>query len=241
MKKEFLRAAQQLSEEVDAIDFKDLGIMVYNPLSYAWKQNKEYIEKYLTESMRYVFLGMNPGPFGMAQTGVPFGDVVMVRDWLGISGKVGSPLVTHPKRPIQGFDCMKREVSGSRLWGWAKDRYRNPEHFFKNSFVWNYCPLVFMEESGANKTPDKLPPEYREKLFEPCNAALRALVTYSNATHVIGVGKFARKRAEVSVGDLVTVDDILHPSPASPKANKNWSGEIENQLSGMGFVLPSQD
>ena len=33
---------------------------------------------------RVVFLGMNPGPFGMAQVGVPFGEVAAVRDWLRI-------------------------------------------------------------------------------------------------------------------------------------------------------------
>lgn len=237
MKKDFINAARKLANDVDSIDFRDLGITVYNPLKYAWQQNQNYIDKYLNDSMRYVFLGMNPGPFGMAQTGVPFGDVVLVRDWLEISGKVGAPAITHPKRPIQGFDCSKREVSGSRLWGWAKNRYGMPSNFFRDYFVWNYCPLVFMEESGANKTPDKLPPEYRERLFKYCDEALLSLVKCSKATHVIGVGKFARKRAEICLGSLVNIGDILHPSPASPKANKNWANEIEAQLGNMGCLI----
>ena len=172
----------------------------------------------------------------MAQTGVPFGDVVMVKEWLGISGKVKKPSFEHPKRPILGFECSKREVSGSRLWGWAKDKFKSPNYFFKDFFVWNYCPLVFMEEGGANKTPDKLSPEYRDKIFKHCDNTLRSLVEISGAEKVIGVGKFARKRAEISVGDLVEIGDILHPSPASPKANKNWAGEIETQFREMGCL-----
>src|SRR5688572_32536315 len=95
---------------------------------------------------------MNPGPFGMAQTGVPFGDVAMVRDWLGIVAAVAKPRDEHPKRPVLGFECQRSEVSGARLWGWARARFGTPQRFFERFFVANYCPLAFMESSGANRT-----------------------------------------------------------------------------------------
>jgi single-strand selective monofunctional uracil DNA glycosylase len=235
-KKDFITASKILSDKVDSLKFNDASLTIYNPLAYASNINEIYINKYLNKDIDGIFLGMNPGPFGMAQTGVPFGDIEMVRDWLDISGKVSKPKFEHLKRPITGFDCKKREISGSRLWGWAKSRYLDPKVFFKKYFVWNYCPLVFMEKSGANKTPDKLLPNDRKILFEFCDETLRELVKLTSTKSVIGVGKFARKRAEVALGDQVEISDILHPSPASPKANKNWVGEIEKQLTDFGIL-----
>jgi single-strand selective monofunctional uracil DNA glycosylase len=235
-KADFINVSQDLSEKVSRLKFSDKKLTIYNPLSYAGSINEIYIEKYLNKNIDAIFLGMNPGPFGMSQTGVPFGDIEMVRDWLEIEGPVVKLGFQHPKRPITGFNCQKREVSGSRLWGWAKNRFVDPDVFFKKFFVWNYCPLVFMEESGANRTPDKLSPEDRDKLFKICDEALQHLVEISAAKSVIGVGKFARKRAETAVGETIKVSDILHPSPASPKANKNWVGEIELQLTEFGVL-----
>ena len=166
---------------------------VYNPLEYARRAHNAYIRSYGDELKRVVFLGMNPGPFGMAQTGVPFGDIAYVRDWLGIDEPVGHPAIEHPKRPVQGFDCPRSEVSGSRLWGAIAEHYGRPERFFKSRFIANYCPLVFIESSGRNRTPDKLPASERGPLFSSCDAYLRRLVEIFEAEWVIGIGAFAEQ------------------------------------------------
>jgi single-strand selective monofunctional uracil DNA glycosylase len=181
---------------------------------------------------------MNPGPFGMAQTGVPFGDVRMVRDWLRIEGDVRRASNEHPKRPVLGFACTRSEVSGSRLWGWAKERFKTPEAFFENHFVANYCPLVFMEQSGRNLTPDKLPASERISLFAACDEALRRIVKTLNPGFVIGVGAFAQERARQSLPDFNgVIGAILHPSPASPKANRGWAKLAEGELAELGIPL----
>jgi single-strand selective monofunctional uracil DNA glycosylase len=177
----------------------------------------------------------------MVQTGVPFGDVAMVRDWLGISGKVERPDPEHPRRPVLGFDCTRTEVSGTRLWGWAKQRFETPERFFADFFVVNYCPLAFVEESGKNRTPDRLPPEEREPLIQACDAALREIVALLAPEQVIGVGGFAERRArEVLGASRLKITGILHPSPASPLANQDWAGSIEVQLREAGVELPAR-
>ncbi|HKJ89152.1 MAG TPA: single-stranded DNA-binding protein, partial [Gammaproteobacteria bacterium] len=135
---------------------------VYNPLDYARNPHRRYLERYGRGRREVLLVGMNPGPYGMVQTGVPFGDVGMVRDWMGIEGEVGHPRREHPKRPVEGFGCTRGEASGRRLWGWARDRFGAAEAFFERFYVANYCPLAFFEESGANRTPDKLPREDRE-------------------------------------------------------------------------------
>lgn len=211
---------------------------VYNPLEYAKAPFGQYLERYGAGPKEVVLLGMNPGPFGMAQTGVPFGEVALVRDWLGICAPVGRPANEHPKRPIQGFDCPRSEVSGARLWGWARDISGTPERFFERFFVANYCPLVFMEEGGANRTPDKLPAAEREALFAACDRAVRGLVEELQPKFVIGVGAFAESRAKAALEGMdLTIGRILHPSPASPAANRGWAEAVGRELEELGIRL----
>ncbi|HEX2733996.1 MAG TPA: uracil-DNA glycosylase family protein [Polyangiaceae bacterium] len=236
--KSLRKISRALSDRVDELKFGAPITHVYNPLDYARAPHEKYLERYGQGPKEILLLGMNPGPFGMAQTGVPFGDVPMVREWLGITGVVGKPEPEHPARPIQGFDCTRSEVSGSRLWGWAKARFATPEKFFERFFVVNYCPLVFMESGGKNFTPDKLPAREREPLLAACDEALVAIVRSLQPKLVIGVGAFAERCAERALGDLdVRVGTILHPSPASPIANRGWASHAEGQLRALGVAL----
>lgn len=231
--------SRALARQVDRLRFSGPVAHVYNPLDYARGPHEQYLERWGTPPKEIVLLGMNPGPFGMAQTGVPFGDVTMVRDWLRIDGTVDCRSPQHPKRPIAGFDCKRSEVSGSRLWGWARDRFETPERFFSRFFVANYCPLVFMEESGRNVTPDKLNAAEREPLLAACDEALRRVVAELRPRWVIGVGGFAHKQAQRALaGSDIRIGTILHPSPASPAANRGWAQVAEKQLAELGITVP---
>ncbi len=228
---ELIRIARRLSKQVSNLAFADPVHTVYNPLDYARIPHEDYLKRYGSGRKEVVFVGMNPGPFGMAQTGVPFGDVQLVRDWLGIHGKVKAPRVEHPKRPVRGFDCTRSEVSGSRLWGWAKQKFSTPERFFARFFVLNYCPLCFMDEGGRNLTPDKLPAIEKRALFEICDRALAETIDELAPDLCVGVGAFAKQRLESALHSRsVKTGTILHPSPASPKANRGWAGHAEQQL-----------
>jgi len=230
--------SRQLSKKVSKLTFLPPVACVYNPLAYARAPHEAYLERYGNGRGGVVLLGMNPGPFGMVQTGVPFGEVAMVRDWLGLEGRVGVPEQQHEKRPVLGFACKRSEVSGARLWGWARQRFETPERFFERFFVINYCPLVFMEASGKNLTPDKLPAAERAPLFAACDEAVRQAVDILEPKHVVGIGGFAEARARSALeGYDLTISTMLHPSPANPSANKAWAATIERQLreAGVGF------
>jgi single-strand selective monofunctional uracil DNA glycosylase len=227
--------SRALSDQVDALRFASVPF-VYNPLVYARVPHEAYLERWGSKTPREVLMvGMNPGPFGMAQTGVPFGDVTMVRDFLGIVGPVARPAREHPRRPIGGFDCPRSEVSGTRFWGWARDRFGTAERFFARVYVANWCPLVFMEQSGRNRPPDKLPAAERTSLFRVCNNALARVAETLRPSLVIGIGGFAELRAREALGDDVRIGRILHPSPASPAANNDWPGLVDEQLRALGF------
>lgn len=234
------RAAKKICRELDGMTFAPPVAYVYNPLEYAWKSHSQYLRRYGQGPKDYLLLGMNPGPFGMAQTGVPFGEVSLVRDFMGIEAPVGKPEPEHPKRPITGFDCTRSEVSGARLWGWAQERFGSAERFFAQFFVHNFCPLVFMDEGGRNLTPDKLPAAEQKPLFAACDAFLHRVVEILQPRMVIGVGAFAETRARKALADIEGLDfgRILHPSPASPLANRGWAPAAEKGFAELGVELP---
>jgi single-strand selective monofunctional uracil DNA glycosylase len=230
-----------LVADLDGLAFGPPVTHVYNPLVYARQAWDLYCRRYGQGEREVLLLGMNPGPFGMAQTGVPFGEIAAVRDWLGIEAPIGKPALEHPKRPVLGFDCPRSEVSGRRLWGWARDSFGTAEAFHRRFFVANYCPLVFMEEGGRNRIPEKLPKAERIPLSAACDRALVRTIEFLAPKHVIGVGKFAEKKARQLVNDpAINVASAPHPSPASPLANRGWAPLMDAALTEAGIALPTR-
>ena len=233
-------ATRRLRRDVAELHFADPVACVYNPLDYAARPYAAYLRQYACQPKHVIFLGMNPGPFGMAQTGIPFGEVSSVRDWLGIEARVEKPDAEHPRRPVEGFACVRSEVSGRRLWGAVARAFGRPEQFFARHWVANYCPLAFLEAGGRNRTPDKLPPAERQPLYHACDRHLRSLVRILEPTWVVGIGAFAERRArDALAGTPVEIGAILHPSPANPRANRDWEGTARSQLRTLGLCAGS--
>ena len=233
-----LHATQSLAQELAALRFRPPVVCVYNPLDYAWDLHRAWLERFGRGTKEVLLVGMNPGPFGMVQTGVPFGEVEAVRSWLGLRGEVRRPAVEHPKRPVMGLACPRSEVSGRRLWSWAAQRFVTPMRFTRRFFVHNYCPLAFVAESGANLTPDKLRREDTEKLFLLCDRLLRQVVEFQHPQWLVGVGEFAERRLRtVFRGDEVRIGRIPHPSPASPQANQGWERLADESLRELGISV----
>jgi len=229
-----VQAAGVLVDDLAPLRFGGEVACVYNPLVYARAGHVAYLQRFADTPKRVLFLGMNPGPFGMTQTGVPFGEVAIVRDWMGISTAVGQPDPAHPQRPVEGFACQRSEVSGRRLWGLFAERFGAPENFFADHLVVNYCPLVWMAASGRNLTPDKLPGNEMAAVDRACQAHLVEVLRVLEPEFLIGVGAYAEGKlaaaaVQVAEGDFV-LGRILHPSPASPAANRGWAEVATRQL-----------
>tara|TARA_R110002096_G_scaffold70208_2_gene168399 strand:- start:968 stop:1699 length:732 start_codon:yes stop_codon:yes gene_type:complete len=235
--KNLLEATDELVAALDGLTFGEPVSHVYNPLEYARVSHEQYVSRFGDSTKRVLMMGMNPGPWGMSQTGVPFGEIAAAKDWMGISAPVGKPNPEHPKRPIIGFDCEKSEVSGRRLWGLFAEAYPKAADFFIDHYVVNYCPLVWMEESGRNRTPDKLPAAEMAPVSAACDVYVAKHLELLKPEFAIGVGAFAETRLKKIADQLgipVTIGRILHPSPASPAANRDWAGTAEKQLREQG-------
>lgn len=228
-----IAATRELSDAVGALKFSEPVAYVYNPLEYARETHEQFLARYGNGRKRFIFLGMNPGPFGMAQTGVPFGEIDAVQNWLGIFGFVGKPPQEHPAKPVDGFGCPRSEVSGRRLWGLFRERFGASENFFKEHFVTNFCPLLFVagNERGKNLTPEDLIPEERDAVNAPCDLFLRRLAEILEPEWLVGIGNFAETAAKRALAGMpVKFTRVIHPSPASPAANKDWSGKVTAKL-----------
>jgi single-strand selective monofunctional uracil DNA glycosylase len=242
-----LDAARALAARLEPLEFGPPVAHVLDPLQYAWAPYEAYVRRYGATRKRVVLLGMNPGPFGMMQTGVPFGEVAAVRDWMGISAPVGQPADMHPKRPIDGFACPRSEVSGRRLWGGAAAGWGTAEAFFAETFVLNWCPLVWLEASGRNRTPVQLPAAEMEPVQRACDLHLARALEALAPDWAIGVGGFAERRLRaVLEGDAIDAPlarrirtgQILHPSPASPAANRGWAEAVDARLAELDVFPP---
>ncbi len=228
----------QLQERLHSLKFSDPVAYVYNPLEYAREPWNLYLNKYAQGPKEALLLGMNPGPWGMAQTGIPFGEVSFVRDWLQVEAPVGQPSRLHPKKPVDGFACKRSEVSGKRLWGWAREQFETPDAFFKRFLVINYCPLLFLHDTGRNLTPEVLPKVQQRQISEICGQALVQTVDILQPKYLIGVGRYAEKRAQEALTDFSgTISYISHPSPANPKSNRGWDALIKNELKEIGIQI----
>ena len=233
-----IEIAKQLIRDVRTLEFGPPVTHVYNPLEYAYEPFRLYLRQFGLPPKEVVLVGMNPGPWGMAQTGIPFGEIQAVQQWMGIEAPVYTPKSEHPKRPIEGFGCSRSEVSGRRLWGWAQKKFKSPERFFSRFFVANYCPLQFIEDGGRNRTPNRLRASERKPLLDICDRALRLSIQWLEPKYVIGVGKFAAERARTALFDQqVIIGAITHPSPANPKANRGWEQIISKEFSEIGVQV----
>lgn len=231
-----VKAAHTLSNAVNQLTFSAPVTHVYNPLEYAGECHEQYLRRYGEGDKRIVFLGMNPGPFGMTQIGVPFGEIAAARDWMKLDAPIHQPPTINPARPIEGWACTRSEVSGRRLWGLFAERFESAETFFADHFVANYCPLAFFE-NGRNLTPDKLSPAETAPLFAACDAHLVELMKTTQAEWLVGIGGFAEAQARHALTKFpqIKIGRILHPSPASPAANRGWAEQATKQMQALGL------
>ncbi|XP_076437344.1 uncharacterized protein LOC143276617 [Babylonia areolata] len=234
----YILCQKMLCQRLADVDLPPKVTYVYNPLEYAFDTHYKFVKKYYNTPKRILFLGMNPGPFGMSQNGVPFGECNIVTDWMEIDGEVLKPVLEHPKRPVMGMECKRSEVSGARFWELFRRLCPTAESFFKNCAIHNLCPLAFMTDTGKNVAPSDMPVKVLRQLDSLCDQTFLDVVALFKIEHVITVGKYAFTCAQKALTTHnvhgVQLHCMMHPSPANPSANKGWTDIAENQLREFG-------
>ncbi|PSN56774.1 hypothetical protein C0J52_02685, partial [Blattella germanica] len=185
--------------KLESLHFSSPIEFIYNPLEYAYDLHSKFVHRFCNSPKIILFLGMNPGPWGMSQTGIPFGEIQVVKEWLKLSGTVGHPVKEHPSRQVLGLDCKRSEISGKKFWGFFQNLCGEPETFFQHSFVYNYCPFAFMTETGKNITPAELKISERQAINEICDEALCDVLRLLEVEIIIAIGRFAETRAAKAV------------------------------------------
>lgn len=66
----YILCQKALCQRLAEVDLPPKVTYVYNPLEYAFETHYKFVKKYYNSTKRVLFLGMNPGPFGMSQNGV---------------------------------------------------------------------------------------------------------------------------------------------------------------------------
>lgn len=227
---------RELNERMETVTIEEKVEWFYNPLDYAFPVHAEYLKTFGDDTKTGFFLGMNPGPWGMAQTGVPFTDPYIARDWMGLSEQpIGTPSNEREERPIKGWESDRKEASGQKLHGFFREVYGSLEAFFDDNIVMNYCPLVMYSEEATNTTPEDLLKDDRERLYSICDPYLEALIDFYDPDVFVGIGRFGQRRiADVTDRAEEEVAYLPHPSPASPIATRDggdyWRGLVRETL-----------
>lgn len=81
---ELLSIEQRQCSQLLEIEYPSPVTHVYNPLSYASQTHQNFVRRYGNGRKKVLFVGMNPGPFGMAQNGVCCDDKLS-KDYLFLS------------------------------------------------------------------------------------------------------------------------------------------------------------
>jgi len=195
-------------------------IVVINPLEYLWLQYGYYTSCYHNQYPRAMIIGMNPGPKGMSQTGIPFGSPNIIPSILPnkslfneIRDNEGSP-VSSPHRRITGPSNTTVEVSGNRLWSALIKRYGDFKSITSEIFVDNICPLLFLcgKNGSKNLTPDKLTPSPAKIiLIRLCTERLQKIYQcLGEPSNIVALGRWSHKFLE-KMFPKVRVTYILHP------------------------------
>ncbi|KAL1122807.1 hypothetical protein AAG570_003133 [Ranatra chinensis] len=222
-----LQIELKLSRRLRDTDFGPSVEYVYDPLTYAYDIHSKFVRKFCLGTKEILFLGMNPGPWGMMQNGVPFGENTSVQQFLGLFGTVVKPEREHPLRPVLGLACRRSEVSGKRFWSLARLLGASEaEVFFRHCFVYNYFPLCLIGSHGKNVTPPELKAAVQRSIESACDSALCEVISLLNVKVVIGIGRFSEKKA-LNVVSRAGLNDVKvlflpHPSPRNPATNKDW-------------------
>jgi len=215
------------------------AVAAIDPTSYAFGNYTRFMQLAASGPRLALFVGMNPGPHGMAQTGIPFGDVDTARVLLGGADTI-DPLPGLRAASGAAWDCKglayhRGEQSGMRLWSALSQLCGSPQAALERCCIVNYCPLYMVGPELENITPSDLPRRHdiTRALEAACDEHLRQLVLGLEVKTVLSFGSYAHASARRALsGFPVDFYTTPHPSPRRGSAAE-WIASALPLLAGV--------
>ena len=135
------------------------GWKVWNPGSYGAPWHRVFREIYPLRERPILMFGLNPGPYGMGQTGIPFTDVRRLRQCLPKMALTLRERGREPRVPglaprsLRRFFTREFESSAVRVYRFLELGWGSAEKGWRSVGVANSCPLLFLDPEGRNQTP----------------------------------------------------------------------------------------
>ena len=109
--KRLLEVEDRLTNDLDKLQFKKPVELVYNPLKYAKEPHSLFVRMYCNGTKPVLMLGLNPGPWGMAQTGVIY--LFLFDSRRGVLMGGGDREVSYPQAKVLNFAVLSFSFSPS--------------------------------------------------------------------------------------------------------------------------------
>jgi single-strand selective monofunctional uracil DNA glycosylase len=229
------------------------GWLVLNPGRYGERWHARFRRAYPMSPRPLLVFGLNPGPYGMAQTGVPFTDLKRLESalpglWKDLVAS-GEPVTRPGLAPPSLARHLTRtfESSSVRVYRFLERAYGRPELALREVVFVNPCPLLFIDpETGANRTPADLPRALRARKAAELVHAFEEL---RRATVLEAVAELEPRGAillgrdvAAAVGEALraalgarSVVEWEHPARAVPET---WSRGLADELRKRGLLRP---
>ncbi|XP_073819638.1 uncharacterized protein isoform X2 [Musca autumnalis] len=167
-------------------------IIIYNPLDYdAAKIHKDYLKRYLKGPKRVLFVTMNPASHGELQTGIPFGHMPTIREYMKLKSTIIDSPVPHPSEDEE----QERENNSIYFWQMIREIFYSQNFFlskfFQQRFVHSFCPLAFIDGEKQFVTLENLPDKtYRKEVTKACVHILEKQLKLLQPDMVIVMGGY---------------------------------------------------
>jgi single-strand selective monofunctional uracil DNA glycosylase len=223
------------------------GWLVLDPSRYGERWHAPFRRLYPPRARPLLVFGLNPGPYGMAQTGIPFTDLKRLAQGLprlaAELARSGERLSLPGLAPssLQPFLTRTFESSSVRVHRFLRLAHGSAERAFREVVFVNPCPLLFIDRAlGENRTPADLPRALRAGVDEARVEVVSVAVARLRARGAIVLGRDAAAALSVPLrarlGERAVVE-WEHPARAVPDI---WARGLLAALRRRGLLASSR-
>ena len=221
-------------EELRSRLARTTGLGVWNPQLYGLPLYRRFATEHLPTSRgAIVALGLNPGKYGMSQTGIPFTDVTR-------AARVGIAIEPPGLAPASLRPFLKSyrvERSSASVYNLLDALWGGPAEGWRRLWAVAPCGLLFLEPDGTNVTPADARLARRDDVRELRLRVIRESVEAARPRGVLLLGQDVARVAADALGDVETLV-VDHPVARGPgrRGPAWWAGVVAQAVRARGWA-----